>query len=149
VAAPLTARDHRLVRQARARGRWTLALGLALAIAGGLYLLWAVRQIERPGPLGAGFDRPIARLGALGEPRLRAIEQVPPRTERERALMDELAVQTRLSARLLVLVLRVVIGSAALTGGLLLVVAALSERPLLRIIVALETAAPSSADRPC
>jgi hypothetical protein len=63
-------------------------------------------------------------------------------TRLEAALLAEVKEQTWMIGRLVVLVLRVLIGSFICTAGLVMVTVDLSERPLLRIIARLQGAAP-------
>jgi hypothetical protein len=138
----LSEAEERFLRRARARQRYLLIIGAVLAVAGGLYMAWGVRQLQVQTPLDEpAFDRPISRLALLVLPRLRQLDQIRPATRLEAALLAEVKEQTGIIGRLVVVVLRLLIGSFVCTAGLVIVTVGLSERPLLRIIARLHGAA--------
>jgi hypothetical protein len=61
------------------------------------------------------------------------MERLQPVTQVEKSLLAELQTQADLTGRLLLFVLRFLIGSVALTVGLMLVATTLAQRPLLSI----------------
>lgn len=124
----------RAARNARRRCPWLLGVGALFLLAGALYAAWAVRQLSDAGAPGDGFDRPIAavaRLTAVDEARLR---EVRPETPREERLLAALRARTDLTARLAVLVMRVIFSSAALTAGVLLLALGFGDLVWLRAL---------------
>lgn len=124
---PTDARDR-----ARPRRRALTLLGLALVLAGGSYALWGVKQLTREpsGADGAGFDRPVARLETLGRARREALDRVRVETALERRLLSELRAEMDVTARLSVMTIRVLLGSALVTAGVVTITVALTEQRL-------------------
>jgi hypothetical protein len=112
-----------------------LLLGAALFLLGAVYMLWAVNRLhaataaEEP----AAFDRPIARLARLVGAAQERLDRAQPATALERSLLAELRAQLDLNGRLLLLVLRLLVGSMVTTAGLALLATTLAQRPLLGI----------------
>ena len=77
---------------------------------------------------------PLARLALLFAPYHERLRQAEPETEAERILLGELDEQTTLTARLLVLLIRILFASLVLTSGLILVASGLGNRRLLAIL---------------
>lgn len=136
----LSAADARRLERIRAGQAWMLTVGLALFLLGGFYALWATERFRSTEAADekAAFDRPIARLARLVEPEQERLRRLRPRTPLEEALVRELEVQTDLTARSLLLVLRALLGSALAMAGVLLLAGALAQRPLLDLIVKLQ-----------
>lgn len=133
----LSPRDERVLRAQRWQVPSAIALGLMLMTAGGGYGVWASRRLRTTSSVdeATAFDRPVARLvgvlAAEDEARLRA---VTPRTDLERSLVAELSRKNDLLARLMLALLRILVGALVLGAGGMLLAGALSRRPLLRIV---------------
>ena len=80
------------------------------------------------------FDRPVAGLGRLTEGAEQRLSRAQPATPLERSLLAELRVQVDVTGRLLLLVLRLLIGSVVATAGLVLLATTFAQRPLLGIV---------------
>lgn len=141
-AGVLTERERRSLDRLRARQTPTLVIGAVLALAGGLYGVWGTAELkastpppgEAPALSRPAFDRPIVRLGELFRPQLERLSRITPATDREARLVAELRRQTSFLAALLVALARFFLALSALTLGLLLLTAALAQRPLLGMI---------------
>jgi uncharacterized membrane protein YidH (DUF202 family) len=139
--APLTApsrlreQDARLLRRTRHRRRPALAIGVLLVAVGLAYLGWAALRFEW-GLAGeaTAFDRPVAGVAQLVAKRRAELDAMEATTPRETWLLTELKAQTDVSVRLLLLVIRVLLASALVLVGGLLLAAADAQRPLLRLI---------------
>ena len=110
-------------------------VGILRVATGIIYLGWAAFRFESglAGETGA-FDRPVARVAGLFAKRQADLDAMETATPGEAWLLTELKVQTDLSARLLLLVLRVLVASGLVLVGGLLLAAADAQRPLLRLI---------------
>jgi hypothetical protein len=128
--------DARTLDRTRRRQRPMLVLGAILLLVGGAYMLWAVERLKStPAAVEPGaFDRPIAGMARLTAAAQDRLSRVRPVTDLERSLLEETRVQIDINGRLLVLVLRLLIGSVLASGGLVLLASALAERPLLGIL---------------
>jgi hypothetical protein len=128
-------RDARTLARLRAIQRPMLLLGTVLFLAGAFYMLWAVNRLhsttaaEEP----TAFDRPIAGLARLIGAAQERLSRADPSTQLERALLAELRAQLDLSGRLLLLVLRLLVGSVVVMAGFGLLATTFAQRPLLGI----------------
>jgi hypothetical protein len=128
-------RDARTLARVRRRQRPVLIVGTLLFLLGGLYSLWAVDRLHGTPAIDEinAFDRPIAALAGRVVDQQARLSRVQPVTPVERALLDELRAQADLNGRLLLVVLRLLMGSIVLTVGLALLASAFAQRPLLSI----------------
>jgi hypothetical protein len=128
-------RDARTLARVRRRQRPVLIVGTLLFLLGGLYSLWAVDRLHGTPAVDEinAFDRPIAALAGRVVDQQARLSRVQPVTPVERALLDELRAQADLNGRLLLVVLRLLMGSIVLTVGLALLASAFAQRPLLSI----------------
>lgn len=128
-------RDARTLARLRAMQTALLLVGALLFVTGAAYMLWSVDRLHgTPAAAEAdAFDRPIARLARLTSGVQERLGRVQPVTRVEQALLDELRAQTDLTGRLLLLVLRLLIGSVVVTAGLALLATTFAQRPLLGI----------------
>lgn len=112
-----------------------LALGALLLVLGSGYMFWSVQRLHgTPATDEAqAFDRPVAGMARVTVDALARLNRVAPVTPLERALHDDLRRQTDVTGRLLILVLRLLVGSMLVTAGLVLLTNALAQWPLLRI----------------
>ena len=128
-------RDARTLARLRAIQRPLLVAGVVLFLLGALYMLWAVNRLHST-PAAAepdAFDRPIAGLARLIGSAQQRLSRAQPATSLERSLLAELLAQLDLSGRLLLLVLRLLVGSIVATAGLALLATTFAQRPLLGI----------------
>jgi hypothetical protein len=129
-------RDARTLARLRAAQRWLLAAGAVLFLLGAVYMLWSVERL-RSTPATAeteAFDRPIAGLARLLDAAEQRLSRAEPVTDLERALLAELRTQLDVTGRLMLLVLRLLVGSVAVTVGLALLATTCAQRPVLGIV---------------
>jgi hypothetical protein len=139
----IEASDERLVAAIGRRQAGAIAAGVLLVLAGGLYALWGIGRFDpsidpRQAP---GFDRPIAELAFLFDRKDRALGNIEPQTSMERFLIGELQHQIRLTGSLIMLLLRLFLGTFVLTAGLILLTVVVERRRLLKVIRNLRRAA--------
>ena len=133
----------RRVDRTRARLPWLLAVGAALAIAGGAYIVWGVGQLrDAPSP-GDGFDRPVAGIAILFARDAARLREFHAETPREEKLLHAARASSDVTARLAVLLFRVIFGQSLLLLGLLLLVQALTERTWLSVVDGLRSSDPA------
>jgi hypothetical protein len=128
-------RDARTLARLRALQRPMLVAGALLFLLGAAYMLWSVDRLHGT-PAAAesdAFDRPIAGLARLFGNAQDRLDRVQPVTTLETSLLEDLRARTDLTGRLLLLVLRLLIGSAVTTAGLALLATTFAQRPLLGI----------------
>lgn len=128
-------RDARTLARLRAGQRWLLIVGALLLLLGAGYMFWAVQRLHSTPAAAepAAFDRPIAGLGRLIVAADERLSRAEPVTPLERSLLAELRAQVDVTGRLLLLVLRLLIGSVVATAGLVLLSTTFAQRPLLGI----------------
>jgi len=128
-------RDANTLARVRKRQRPMLIAGAVLFLLGAVYSLWAVDRLHgTPAVEETGaFDRPIAALAKRVRAQHDRLERLQPVTQIERSLLAELRAQADTTGRLLLFVLRLLVGSIALTIGLTLIATTLAQRPLLGI----------------
>ena len=128
-------RDARTLARLRVIQRPMLLVGAVLFLAGAFYMLWAVNRLhsttaaEEP----AAFDRPIAGLARLVESAQERLSRANPTTPLERSLLAELRAHLDTNGRLLLLILRLLVGSVVVTAGFALLATTFAQRPLLGI----------------
>jgi hypothetical protein len=135
--SPDAERDATLVESVRRTQRPFMAVGIVLALAGAAYLAWAIaRYNPRLDPRDdPGFDRPVAQLAFLFEAHQKRLEQrVEDATNREIALMRGLLMNMAFSAGMMVLLLRVFIGTLVLVFGLSIMTVVVERARLLGVI---------------
>jgi hypothetical protein len=111
--------------------------GIVLALAGAAYLTWAIaRYNPRLDPRDdPGFDRPIAQIAFLFEAHQARLEQrVDDATPREIGLMRGLLMNMAFSAGMMVLLVRVFIGTILLVSGLSIMTVVVERARLLAVI---------------
>jgi len=128
-------RDANTLARVRKRQRPMLIAGAVLFLLGAVYSLWAVDRLHgTPAVEETGaFDRPIAALAKRVRAQHDRLERLQPVTQIERSLLAELRAQADTTGRLLLFVLRFLVGSVVLTVGLMLIATTLAQRPLLGI----------------
>jgi hypothetical protein len=132
----IDASDERLVAAIGRRQNAAILLGLILVLSGGFYALWGIGRFDpkadpRETP---GFDRPIAELAFLFDRKDRAVGNIDPQTSMERFLQNELQHQMRLTGSLIILLMRLFLGTFLLTAGLILLTVVVERRRLLKVI---------------
>jgi hypothetical protein len=129
-------KDARTLARLRALQLPMLVVGALLLLLGAAYMLWAVDRLHST-PAAAepeAFDRPIARLARLVGAAQDRLSHVEPVTRVETSLLAELRAQIDLTGRLLLLVLRLLMGSMVATAGLGFLATTFARRPLLGIL---------------
>ncbi|MFQ5848320.1 MAG: hypothetical protein ACE5IQ_11710 [Candidatus Methylomirabilales bacterium] len=132
----LTETEERFVQRVSSRHRYTIVAGIALFVVGGLYAIWGVQQLDpkrAPNPQAA-FDRPIARLALLAADYRERLDRGEPQTAREETLLTQLKTQTDMTVRLVLVLLRFLLGSMVFTGGVIVFAVGLTQRQFLGII---------------
>ncbi len=135
----LDARQERyLGRVLRAQRRVQIA-GILLALAGTGYVLFGVYHFHpaRDPTAERSFDRPIAQVGQLLARYRAALRNLPSTTLQEQFLMSELHSQTRITASVAVLLLRIFVGTLIGVGGLICITVSVERHRLLALIATL------------
>ena len=117
------------------RNQWRLnALGVVLALLGCAYALFGFARFELGRNPAGAFDRPIAELGnALGGYQ-GGLDGMQTSTELEVFLIEQLHFQTNVTASVMVLLLRLYVGTLALLAGLILLTVSIERGRLLALI---------------
>jgi hypothetical protein len=129
--------DAGFVERVRKSQRPFMIAGIVLALAGAAYLTWAIaRYNPRLDPRDdPGFDRPIAQIAFLFEAHQARLEQrVDDATPREIGLMRGLLMNMAFSAGMMVLLVRVFIGTILLVSGLSIMTVVVERARLLAVI---------------
>jgi hypothetical protein len=129
--------DAGFVERVRKSQRPFMIAGIVLALAGAAYLTWAIaRYNPRLDPRDdPGFDRPIAQIAFLFEAHQARLEQrVDDATPREIGLMRGLLMNMAFSAGMMVLLVRVFIGTILLVFGLSIMTVVVERARLLAVI---------------
>lgn len=132
--------DRRTVNGLQRRNRGAIAVGLLLALGGGLYGVWGAGEFRSGLTTEIRESRtlstrdPVARLGLLFAPYQERLGELEPETETERILLRELDEQTRLAAQLLVLLVRVLFASLVMTVGMILFSSGWSQQRALALV---------------
>lgn len=115
-------------------------MGLVLAALGVAYLIWGIYLFDgRVDPRDQpSFDRPIARMAFLYDRYQRTLDKIRPETSVEALLLDSMKRGMVFSAGVMVLMLRVYIGTLVLLMGLIALTVVVERRRLLRVIEKLQ-----------
>lgn len=137
--SPLSERQERYLARVVGSQRPVQVAGLVLALLGSAYVAWGVFEFDpRRDPTGErSFDRPIAQVGELLAGYRAALRRVPTDTAGEAFLMSELHSQTRVSASIAVLLLRILVGTLVLVAGLICLTVSVERARLLALIATL------------
>jgi hypothetical protein len=130
-------RDERFVAGVSRSQRPFLAVGIVLALAGAAYLVWAVaRYNPRLDPRDdPGFDRPVAQLAFLFDAYQDRLETTAEgATPRELALMRGLNRNMAFSAGMMVLLVRIFVGTILVVFGLSIMTVVVERARLLAVI---------------
>lgn len=122
----------RLIRSQRPMG----IAGAVLALLGAAYLVWGVTRFDpsadpRENP---GFDWPVARLGFLFERGMVMVENSVPETPTEARLLRGLSRNLSFSAGVMVLLLRIFLGTLALVSGFAIMTVVVERGRLIAMI---------------
>lgn len=129
-------KDARLLESVRRSQKPLLVLGALVALAGAAYLVWAVLRFDpnvdpRRDP---GFDRPVAQLAFLFDHYQKRIDAFQIRTPTERHLLYGLSRNMEFSAGIMVLLVRMLLGTLALVFGFSIVTIVVERARLLAIL---------------
>ena len=130
-------KDERLVASVRKSQRTYLVIGIVLALAGAAYLTWAIaRYNPRLDPReNPGFDQPVAQIAFLFHAYQEQLElKAPDATPKELGLMRGLSRNMQFSAGMMVLLVRVLIGTLVLVFGLAVMTVVVERARLLAVI---------------
>ena len=122
------------------RLQWTqplaAGLGVVLTLLGIAYVVWACWVFDpRADPREqTSFDGPIARLGFLYDSYQRTIDKIKPESSVEGLLLDLMKSGTFFSAGIMVLMMRLYIGTLVCLMGLIALTVVVERRRLLRLI---------------
>jgi hypothetical protein len=135
----LDARQERYLGRVTRSQRRVQVAGFVLALIGASYVGWAVYHFhpERDPTAEHAFDRPIARMGQLLSRYRAALRRLPPQTAQEKFLISELHGQTRITAAVAVLLLRMFVGTLVVVAGLICLTVAVERHRLLALIATL------------
>jgi hypothetical protein len=118
-----------------------LAIGGALiSLFGAAYLAWAILRFDPHGDPRdhPGFDGPIAELAFIFQRGQLILENAEPQTPGEARLMHELGRNMQFSAGIMVLLVRVFVGTLAMLGGMIMMTIVVERARLLRLIERLQ-----------
>ncbi len=128
--------DTRMLARVAKSQRPFMAIGIVLALAGAAYLTWAIARyspFEDP-RAHPGFDRPVAQLSFLFERYQSIVEHTDGETPAERRLLRGIARNMQFSAGIMVLLLRVFLGTLTLVFGLTIMTVVVERARLLAVI---------------
>jgi hypothetical protein len=130
----------RRVQRLRSRRVPAAVAGALLFLAGGGYGVWASERLQSTPAAGEidAFDAPIARLARVATAEADRLDRVPPQTEREQRLVNELRTQLDIKGRLLIALLRFLVASVLMVVGLVILAATFAQWPLLDVIARME-----------
>jgi hypothetical protein len=135
----LDARQERYLGRVLGGQRRVQIAGVLLALAGAGYVVFGVYHFHpaRDPTAERSFDRPIAQVGQLLSRYRAALRNLPTRTVQEEFLMSELHSQTRITAAVAVLLLRIFVGTLVGVAGLICLTVAVERYRLLALIATL------------
>ena len=131
----IEAQDRMLGRLVRSQRPMAIA-GALLALLGAAYLVWGVTRFDpRADPrVDPGFDWPVARLGFLFERGMVMVENSVPETPAEAQLLRGLTRNLNFSAGVMVLLLRIFLGTLALVSGFAIMTVVVERGRLIAMI---------------
>ncbi|HKC51771.1 MAG TPA: hypothetical protein VKF60_13320 [Myxococcota bacterium] len=114
--------------------------GAVIALLGAGYLTWAIARYDqhadpRDSP---GWDRPIADLAFVFQRGQLRVEKAEAQTPSEARLLRALSRNMQFSAGIMVLQVRMFVGTLALLGGCIMMTVVLERSRLLRLIKRLQ-----------
>jgi hypothetical protein len=134
------AHEAELLARMRARQRPLAIAGAVFALLGAAYLAWGMmRYDQRIDPRdNPGFDGPIANLAFIFQRGQLMVERAEPATPTEARMLYALGRNMRFSAGIMVLQVRLFVGTLVLLGGLIMMTVAVERGRLLRLIKRLQ-----------
>jgi hypothetical protein len=138
--AEFEARDAAFLSRVRAQQRPIAIGGAVIALLGAAYLTWGIaRYSPRADPRDdPGFDGPIAELAFLFQRGQLAVENANPQTPGEKRMLFVLARNMQFSAGIIVLQVRIFVGTLAMLAGLILMTVVVERGRLLKLIKRLQ-----------
>ena len=120
--------------------RISSALGLVLALLGAAYAVWAIKTFDpRADPREQpNWDRPVAALADLYGPYRPILRAIRPQTDVEQLLYEGVKRNLAFSTGVMILLVRVMIGSIVCVAGLAALTVVVERRRLLELIHQLE-----------
>lgn len=137
----LEARDSSYLDVVRRRQRPLAVAGAILSLLACAYLAWAIGRFNpRADPRdNPGFDRPIAQLAFIFQAgQLHFEKMAAEATPKELALLRTLSRNMSFSAGIMVLQVRMFVGTVALIGGLIMMTVVVERGRLLKVIKRLQ-----------
>ena len=128
--------ENRLLGRVTRSQKPMAIVGAVLAFLGAAYLIWGVTRFD-PGAdprLHPGFDWPVARLAFLFERGQFIVDNALPQTPAETRLLRGLSSNMIFSAGVMVLLLRVLLGTLALVSGFAIMTVVVERARLIAII---------------
>ena len=138
--AELTERDRILLEKVSRGQRASTVIGIVLTLAGLGYVSWAVHLFDyRVDPRTQwSFDGPVADLAFLYDRYQRILDKVEPESDVEKLLLEGVRRGMYFSSGVMVLMLRIYIGTLVGLMGLVALTVVVERRRLLRMIEQLE-----------
>ncbi len=135
----LAEKDERLLARLGWTQRAATAFGIVLTLAGAAYVTWALVSFDpRADPREQpAFDRPIARLAFLYHTYQGILDHILPETDTEKILLSSMKHGMNFSAGIVVMLVRLLIGSLVCMSGLVALTVVVERRRLLRMIAVL------------
>jgi hypothetical protein len=124
----------------RSHQRPLAVFGGVLALAGAAYLAWGILHFDPHGDPrdSPGFDGPIANLAFIFQRGQILVENVEPKTQSEARMLAALARNMAFSAGIMVLQVRLFVGTLAMLAGFILLTVVVERARLLRLIKRLQ-----------
>ena len=134
--AGLRDQDRRYLRQMGWMQPVTVGASIVSVVAGVAYIGWALLSFDyRKNPLDApAFDRPVLKIAAIYEPYRRTLDKITPETGVELILLDMMKGGLVFSTGMMVLLLRLFLGTLVLLFGLVSLTVVVERRRILAIV---------------
>lgn len=138
--AEFEVKDAAFLSRVRAQQRPIAVGGALLALLGAAYLTWGIaRYSPRVDPRdNPGFDGPIAELAFLFQRGQLIVENAQPQTPSEKRMLRALSLNMQFSAGIIVLLVRLFVGTLAMLAGLILMTVVVERGRLLKLIKRLQ-----------
>lgn len=136
----LEGRDSSYLAGVRRRQQPLAIGGALLALAGAVYLAWAILRFDPHADprVNPGFDRPIAELAFIFQRGQLIVENAVPQSPTEARLLHGLSRNMQFSSGVMVLLVRIFVGTIAMLGGLIVMTVVVERGRLLKLIKRLE-----------
>ena len=123
------------------RSQLPIAIGGAIiSLLGAAYIGWAILRVDPHGDPRdhPGFDGPIAELAFIFQRGQLILEHAQPQTPFEAHLQRALGRNMQFSAGVMVLLVRIFVGTLAMLGGMIMMTVVVERARLLRLIKRLQ-----------